>query len=69
MRPRDHPGEREIIGRKVVVARKYLGKGLGLKLAAQNCAIQADVLDRYLFRTLGMPDSEVAWGRWLNIPA
>lgn len=69
MRPRDHVGQREIIGRKVVVARKYLAKGLGLNRAAQAAAIQASTLDRYLFRTLGMKDAEVAWGRWLNIPA
>jgi len=58
--------QRVIIGRKVVVARKYLARGHSLNLAAQAAAIPAPTLDRYLWRYLGMKDTEVAYGRWLK---
>lgn len=59
--------QRIIIGRKVVVARKYLARGHSLNLASQAAAIQAQVLDRYLWRCMGMKDAEVASGRWLKL--
>jgi hypothetical protein len=59
--------QRVIIGRKVVVARKYLARGYSLNLAAQAAAITASTLDLYLWRCLGMNDTEVVYGRWLKL--
>lgn len=69
MRTLSFPHQREVIGRQVLTAKKYLAKGVTLKEAARASGIDAATLDKYLLRTLGMKDADVARGDWLNIPA
>lgn|GEM_PF-3661154 len=61
--------DHRLASRRVIVARKYLAKGIALTHVARACGIPAADLDVYLWRTLGLTNEQVAKGGWLNIPA